>query len=144
MGMEKSQTGLAVLVLSVVELLRQLMEAQILRRMEAQQLSEAEIERAGHSLQAMEQQILQLCDMLKVDPDDLNLDLGDFGKLLPSRGSYYPDQPNPQASVLELLDRLITTGIVIDGQVDIGLAQLDLIHLQLKVLLTSTAKVEPP
>jgi hypothetical protein len=91
----------------------------------------------------MEQQILQLCEILAIDPDDLNLDLGEFGKLLPRRGSYYPDQPNPQASVLELLDRLITTGIVLDGQVDIGLAQLDLIHLQLKLLLTSTAKVEP-
>ncbi len=139
--MEKPQTGLAVLILSVVELLRQLMEAQILRRMEAQQLTEAEMERAGRSLQVLEQQILQLCEILAVNPDDLNVDLGEFGKLLPPRGSYYPDQPNPQASVLELLDRLLTTGIVIKGQVDVGLAEIDLIHLQLQLLLTSAAKL---
>jgi len=135
------RTGLAVLVLSVVELLRQLLEAQVLRRMEANQLTDAEIEQAGRSLQAIEQQILQLCEILAVDPAELNLDLGEFGKLLPPRGTYYPDQPNQQASVLELLDRLLTTGVVIDGQVDLGLAQLDLIHLQLKLLLTSTARV---
>ncbi len=139
--MEKPQTGLAVLILSVVELLRQLMEAQILRRMEAQQLTEAEMERAGQSLQVLEQQILQLCEILAVNPDDLNVDLGEFGKLLPPRGSYYPDQPTPQASVLELLDRLLTTGIVIKGQVDVGLAEIDLIHLQLQLLLTSAAKL---
>jgi len=139
--MEKPQQGLAVFILSLVELLRQLMEAQILRRMEAQQLTEAELERAGHSLQALEQQVLQLCEILGVEPADLNWDLGELGKLLPSPNSYYPDQPNQQASVLELLDRLLTTGVVIHGQLDIGLAQIDLIHLQLHLLLTSSARL---
>ncbi|CAN1210643.1 gas vesicle protein GvpJ [Tumidithrix helvetica PCC 7403] len=130
--------GLASLVLTLVELLRQLMEAQIIRRMDAGKLSDAEVERAADSLQALEKQILTLCEVLEIDPEDLNLDLGEAGKLLPRKGAYYPDQPSSEASILELLDRLISTGIVLEGDVQIGLAQLNLIHLKLKLLLTST------
>jgi hypothetical protein len=42
---------------------------------------------------------------------------------------------------LELLDRLITTGIVVDGEIDLGVAQLDLIHARLKLILTSNANL---
>lgn len=132
-----AQNGLAPLVLSLVELIRQLLEAQILRRMEAESLTDSQIERAGESLQAIETQILQVCEVLEIDPEELNLDLGDFGKLLPQRGTYYPDRPNPQASILELLDRLMTTGVVLDGEVDLGLAELNLIKLKLRLLLTT-------
>jgi hypothetical protein len=135
--MTNTHNGLAVLVLSLLELLRQLMEAQVLRRMDANQLTEAEMERAGDSLRAIEQQILDLCQVLEVNPQDLNWDLGDMGKLLPPAGSYYPDRPNAESSILELLDRLISTGVVLDGEVDIGLADLSLINLKLRLLLTS-------
>ncbi|MFN3927409.1 MAG: gas vesicle protein GvpJ, partial [Pseudanabaenaceae cyanobacterium] len=47
-----------------------------------------------------------------------------------------------QASVLELLDRLISTGIVLDGEIDIGLAELSLINLKLRLLLTSSSEVK--
>jgi hypothetical protein len=131
------EAGLAPLILSLAELLRQLMEAQILRRMDGGALTTAEIERAGTSLQALEQQILNLCQILDIDPDALNLDLGEFGQLLPPRGSYYPGQANGRASILELLDRLIATGVVLEGEVQVGLAQMQLIQLKLKVLLTA-------
>ena len=52
------KSGLAPLILTLVELLRQLMEAQVIRRMDAEKLTESEIERAADSLQALEQQIL--------------------------------------------------------------------------------------
>jgi hypothetical protein len=133
-----NQGGLAPLVLTLVELLRQLMEAQVIRRMDAGKLSDAEVERAADSLQALEKQVLTLCDVLEIDPDDLNLDLGEAGKLLPRKGAYYPNQPSSEASILELLDRLISTGIVLEGDVDIGLSKLNLIHLKLRLLLTST------
>jgi hypothetical protein len=133
------QTGLAPLLLSVAELIRQLLEAQILRRMDTGRLTPDQIEQAGASLQAIEAQILRVCEVLEIDPEELNLDLGDFGKLLPQRGTYYPDCPAPQASVLELLDRLVTTGVVLDGEVDLGLAQLDLIKLKLRLVLTTDA-----
>ncbi len=140
--LKASHSGLAPLVLAIVELLRQLMEAQVIRRLEANRLTNAEIERAGESLQALEQQILQLCDTLDIDPADLNLDLGEFGRLLPDRGTYYPDRPSPRASVLELLDRLIATGIVLEGDVNLGLANLNLIDLKLRLVLTSGDRLE--
>ncbi|MFS8911232.1 gas vesicle protein K [Synechococcus sp. H60.3] len=140
-GRKRPEAGLASLVLTLVELLRQLMEAQVVRQMEANRLSAEQIERAGSSLQALRQQIRQLCALLEIDPADLNLDLGDLGTLLPRQGDYYPGQPHGEGSLLELLDRLINTGIVIDGEIDLGLADLDLIHARLKLVLTSSAKL---
>ncbi len=138
---KRPEVGLASLVLTLVELLRQLMEAQVVRQMEANRLSPEQIERAGTSLQALRNQILHLCQLLEIDPADLNVSLGDLGSLLPREGAYYPGQPQGEGSLLELLDRLIHTGIVIDGELDLGLAQLDLIHARLRVVLTSTAKL---
>ncbi len=140
-GRKRPEAGLASLVLTLVELLRQLMEAQVVRQMEADRLSAEQIERAGSSLQALRQQIRQICALLEIDPADLNLDLGDLGSLLPRQGDYYPGQPHGEGSLLELLDRLIHTGIVIDGEIDLGLADLDLIHARLKLVLTSSAKL---
>ncbi len=138
---EGKGSGLASLVLTLVELIRQLMEAQIVRRMEAEQLTEAEIERAGQSLQSLQTQILNICEILEIDPEDLNIDLGEIGSLLPKQGGYYPGYASRESSILELLDRLITTGIVVDGEIDLGVAQLDLIHARLKLVLTSSAKL---
>lgn len=132
-----SQAGLVPLLLTVVELVRQLMEAQVIRRMDQGCLSEPELERAAESLQKLEEQVLNLCQVFEIDPADLNVNLGDVGTLLPSPGSYYPGEPGTQPSVLELLDRLLNTGIVVDGEIDLGLAQLNLIHAKLRLVLTS-------
>ncbi len=131
------EAGLAPLLLTVVELVRQLMEAQVIRRLEAGQLSERELDRAAESLQKLEAQVLELCEIFAIDPQSLNLNLGEMGTLLPAPGTYYPGQPSPQASVLELLDRLLHTGVVLEGSVDLGIADLNLIHARLRVLLTS-------
>ncbi|MBE9218809.1 gas vesicle protein K [Dolichospermum flos-aquae] len=133
----KNEAGLAPLLLTVLELLRQLMEAQVIRRMEENLLSEPELERAADSIQKLEEQILHLCQTFEVDPADLNVNLGDFGTLLPQSGSYYPGETGSRPSVLELLDRLLNTGVVLDGEIDLGLAQLDLIHAKLRLVLTS-------
>lgn len=133
----KNEAGLAPLLLTVLELLRQLMEAQVIRRMEENLLSESELERAADSIQKLEEQILHLCETFEVDPTELNINLGDFGTLLPQSGSYYPGETGSRPSVLELLDRLLNTGVVLDGEIDLGLAQLDLIHAKLRLVLTS-------
>ncbi|QLE43833.1 gas vesicle protein K [Nostoc sp. C052] len=132
-----SKAGLAPLLLTVVELVRQLMEAQVIRRMEQNSLSESDLERAGKSLQKLEEQVLNLCEIFEIEPADLNINLGDVGSLLPSPGSYYPGEIGNQPSILELLDRLLNTGIVVDGEVDLGIAQLNLIHAKLRLVLTS-------
>lgn len=133
----KNEAGLAPLLLTVLELLRQLMEAQVIRRMEENLLSETDLERAADSIQKLEEQILHLCETFEVDPAELNVNLGEFGTLLPQSGSYYPGETGSRPSVLELLDRLLNTGVVLDGEIDLGLAQLDLIHAKLRLVLTS-------
>ena len=134
---DKPNAGLAPLLLTVVELIRQLMEAQVIRRMDAERLSEDEINRAATSLQKLEQQVVDLCEVFEIDPTDLNVDLGELGSLLPKQGGYYPGETSGAPTLLELLDRLLHTGIVVEGDVDLGLAQLDLVHAKLRLVLTS-------
>ncbi|WP_200210752.1 gas vesicle protein K [Micromonospora coerulea] len=78
------ERGLASLVLTVVELLRQLMERQALRRVDLGDLTEEQIERIGATLMALEQQMAQLREYFGLSPEDLNLDLGPLGPLLPT------------------------------------------------------------
>ena len=133
----RKDAGLAPLVLTLVELIRQLMEAQVIRRMEGNTLSEEELDRAAQSLQQLEIQVLKLCEIFEIDPTDLNIELSEFGTLLPKSGSYYPGENTQNPSILELLDRLMNTGIVVEGSVDLGLAQINLIHAKLRLVLTS-------
>ncbi|OLP17608.1 gas vesicle protein K [Leptolyngbya sp. 'hensonii'] len=129
--------GLAPLLLTVVELVRQLMEAQVIRRMEAGDLTDADLDRAAESLRKLEEQVVHLCEVFEIDPADLNIDLGEMGTLLPQSGGYYPGEKSSQPTILELLDRLLNTGIVVEGDVELGLAQLNLIHAKLRLVLTS-------
>lgn len=131
------EAGLAPLLLTVMELLRQLMEAQVIRRMEENDLDEAALERASESLRKLEEQVVRLCEIFEIDPADLNIDLGELGTLLPKSGGYYPGETSASPTILELLDRLLNTGVVLQGEVDLGLADLDLIHAKLQLVLTS-------
>ena len=134
---EKRNLGLAPLLLSLVELVRQLLEAQVIRRMESGTLADEDLDRASISLRRLEEQVIDVCNVLEIDPADLNVDLGEVGTLLPGKDGYYPGQKTGGSSILELLDRLLHTGVVIEGKVDLGLAQLDLVHARLQLVLTS-------
>ena len=79
---ERVEKGLAQLVLTVVELLRQLMERQALRRIEGGGLSEEEVERLGLALMRLEERMEELTDEFGLTAEDLNLDLGPLGKLM--------------------------------------------------------------
>jgi hypothetical protein len=74
--------GLASLVLTIVELLRQLMERQALRRMDLGDLSDEQIDRLGTTLMALEEQMTQLRNHFGLSAEDLNVDLGPLGPLL--------------------------------------------------------------
>jgi Gas vesicle protein K len=80
---EEAERGLASLVLTVVELLRQLMERQAVRRMEHGDLTDDQIESMGRTLMALEDRMRRLCDDFGLSQSDLNLDLGPLGHLLP-------------------------------------------------------------
>ena len=79
---ERVEQGLAQLVLTLVELLRQLMERQALRRMDNGTLTDEEIERLGETFMKLEQRMEQLKREFGLEDKDLNLDLGPLGKLL--------------------------------------------------------------
>jgi hypothetical protein len=76
---------LVALVLTVVELLRQLMEAQALRRVGQGDLSDQQVDEIGTTLMFLDQRMTELCEQHGVRPEDLNLDLGPLGSLLPRR-----------------------------------------------------------
>ncbi len=71
------------LVLTVVELLRQLMERQALRRVEQGDLTEDQEERMGLTLMLLSERMTELRERYGLSAADLNLDLGPLGPLLP-------------------------------------------------------------
>jgi Gas vesicle protein K len=79
---DRPEQGLARLVLTLVELLRQVIERQAVRRMEGGSLSDDEVERMGLALMELEAKMTELRDVFGLGPDDLNVDLGPLGKLL--------------------------------------------------------------
>jgi hypothetical protein len=70
------------LVLTLVELIRQLLERQAIRRMEAGTLSDQETESVGLALMRLHETIRDLAAQFDISPDELNLDLGPVGKLM--------------------------------------------------------------
>jgi hypothetical protein len=79
---ENVERGLAQLVLTIVELLRQLMERQALRRIDAGNLTDEEVERLGTTFMELEKRMEELCTEFGLDEEDLNLNLGPLGNLL--------------------------------------------------------------
>jgi hypothetical protein len=79
---DKVEQGLAKLVLTVVELLRRLLEKQAVRRMEGGSLREDEIELMGRAFQRLEQKMEELKVVFGLEGEDLNLALGPLGNLM--------------------------------------------------------------
>lgn len=79
---ENLEKGLAQLVLTVIELLRQLMERQAIRRIEGGTLDDEEIERLGRTFLALAERMDELKETFGLTDEDLNLDLGPLGNLM--------------------------------------------------------------
>ncbi|XRQ15172.1 gas vesicle protein K [Actinomadura welshii] len=80
---ETVERDLVKLVLTLVELIRQLMERQALRRAEGGDLSDDQVEQLGLALMRLDEAMTRLKDHFDLDDHDLNLDLGPLGPLLP-------------------------------------------------------------
>ena len=78
---ENVRNGLAQLVLTLVELLRELLERQALRRIDAGSLTSGEVERVGTTFLRLTEEIDRLKEYFGFTDDDLNLNLGPLGKL---------------------------------------------------------------
>ena len=79
---ESVQRDLLRLVLTIIELVRQLMEKQALRRVDAGDLTDDQVEALGTGLMHLAAAMRDLRERYGLTQDDLNLDLGPFGKLL--------------------------------------------------------------
>ena len=79
---EKVEQGLARLVLTVVELLRQVLEHQAIRRMDGGSLTDEEIETLGLALMKLDGRMDQLRTTFGLTKEDLNIDLGPLGRLV--------------------------------------------------------------
>jgi len=79
---EEVQRSVAQLVLTLVEFIRQLLERQAIRRMEAGTLTDKQTEDIGRALMTLEETVRDLAARFGIPIDDLNLDLGPAGKLI--------------------------------------------------------------
>jgi Gas vesicle protein K len=79
---ESAARSLGALVLTVVELLRELMERQAIRRVDQGDLTAVQVEQVGATLMALDERMDELCEHFHLSRDELNLDLGPLGPLL--------------------------------------------------------------
>jgi Gas vesicle protein K len=82
---ENVEQALAKLVLTLVEFLRKLLERQAIRRMEGGTLDDTKIEEMGLALMRLEQKVAEIAAQFGLKPEDLNLELGPLGDLMPKR-----------------------------------------------------------
>jgi hypothetical protein len=78
---EKVEQGLARLVLTVIELLRRVLEHQAVRRMDGGSLSDEQIERLGLALLRLNERMGELKETFGLTDEDLSIDLGPLGEL---------------------------------------------------------------
>ncbi len=79
---EDARRSVAKLVLTLVEFIRQLLERQAIRRMDAGTLTAEETESIGLALMRLEETVRDIGAAFDLSPEDLNLDLGPVGKLV--------------------------------------------------------------
>lgn len=79
---KKTEQGLAKLILTLVELIRRLMEKEAFRRVKKGTLSSAEIQKLGLSLKAIKKKIKEIQVIFGIEDEELNLDLGPLGDLM--------------------------------------------------------------
>jgi len=79
---KKTEQGLAQLVLTLLELIRKLMEKEAFRRVKRGSLSQAEVQKLGLSLKAVKKKIQEVQAIFGIEDEELNLDLGPLGNLM--------------------------------------------------------------
>jgi hypothetical protein len=78
---EHVEQGLARLVLTLIEVLRKVLEHQAVRRMDGGSLSDEEVERLGLALLRLSERMDELKRLFGLDDEDLEIDLGPLGRL---------------------------------------------------------------
>ena len=73
---------MAKLALTLIELIRRLMEQQAVRKMERGTLSDIQVERLGEAFRRLENKMAELKIVFGLENEELNLDLGPLGSLM--------------------------------------------------------------
>jgi len=126
---QKLQNGLGKLVLTLVEILRQILERQARRRIELGTLTSEEIERLGLAFMQTRQKITEISKVFGCSAEELDLNLGSLIK----SGNSSLDK----ISIVDVVDKLLDKGVMVTGKVTISVADVDLIALDLLATLSS-------
>ena len=126
-GGEKMQQGLAKLTLTVMEVLRQALERQAIRRVESGTLSEDQVERMGVAFMQMGKEMARVTKKMGLGPKELDATLLSMLRT--------GDGRTGNASLVDLLDRLLERGAVVAGQVRVSVADVDLVGVDLLAML---------
>ena len=126
---QKLQNGLGKLVLTLVEILRQILERQARRRIESGTLTNEEIERLGLAFMQTKQKVIEISKVFGCSAEELDLNLGSLIK----SGNASLDK----ISIVDVVDKLLDKGVMVTGQVTISVADVDLIALDLLATLSS-------
>jgi hypothetical protein len=135
---ENVRNALAQLILTVVELLRELLEKQALRRIESGELADEQVENLGLTFMQLKSEVEKLRDYFQLEDEDLNVDLGP----LSLRDTADIPDGDKKVSAIELLDKLLSKGVIAKGDIIISVAEVDLISANLGVLLASIGKAK--
>jgi Gas vesicle protein K/Gas vesicle protein len=130
----KLQNGLAKLVLTIAELLKEVLERQALRRVESGSLTKEEVERLGLAFMAIDQKLLEMSREFGMKPGELRAELASLVKGAGVGAS--------STDIVELIDRLLDKGVAVAGQVKIAVADINLIGLDLLAVLYPIYKEE--
>ena len=126
---QKLQKGLSKLVLTIVELLRQILEKQALRRVESGTLSVEEVERLGLAFIQIKQKITEISKEFGFNDGELDVNIASL--LKSERGDLN------KVSLVDVFDRLLDKGTVLAGQITVSVADIDLIVLNLLATLSA-------
>jgi len=126
---QKLQNGLGKLVLTLVEILRQILERQARRRIESGTLTSEETERLGLAFMQTRQKIIEISKEFGCTAEELDLNLG---SLIKSENASLE-----KISIVDVVDKLLDKGVMVTGQVTISVADVDLIALDLLATLSS-------
>jgi hypothetical protein len=130
----KLQNGLARLVLTIAELLREVLERQALRRVESGSLTKEEVERLGLAFMAIDRKLLEMSREFGMKPGELRAELASLVKGTGVGAS--------STDIVEVIDRLLDRGVMVAGQVRIAVADINLIGLDLLAVLYPIYKDE--
>ncbi|HEV2390238.1 MAG TPA: gas vesicle protein K [Nitrososphaerales archaeon] len=131
----KLQNGLAKLVLTIAELLKEVLERQALRRVESGSLTREEVERLGLAFMAIDRKLVEMSREFGMKPGELRAELA---SLVQGAGV------GSSTDIVEVIDRLLDKGVAVAGQVRIAVADIDLIGLDLLAVLYPIRKENSP